>query len=636
MNTPDKEVLNCVFFLLTRPYLIVSLFPVIWSNRRKFFETACKVFCRGPKNTSLPYFERDTDRQIEACSRICLDALSDTFCIRDYRHTDKDNPLFRIRLASREYPVSADIDWEGEFEDPEDHELLHRWNWLLVKLTEVKDHYLLQNWGKHYVYDWIRRYADKIDNSLRWNTYTTAERICNLIIFSDKVKLRHEETAKLALGVMAHRVLQHPEYYGEQYTFNHIINDARALFFYGHYFNSPNYRKNARLILENELPKLMTADGFLREGSSHYHFLFARWILEILYVAENYEDRSAISLVTPYAKKLIKKCWFFLVHDEKRSKWEIPLFGDVSPDFTPEWLATVPFSPLALNLYNPIGEAYTLECNGWASLFRNSGRSRVPHFEEYCDKEMKRIHAYSSSGWYRFDVNGTTLFLHIEPEGIPKHRGHFHNDTCAFYLYRQGRPVLIDTGRIHYVDDDMGRYGVSARSHNSVQIDGLDPYPDKRYSDVWGRVCGKPAVSWLEKGASLQIEVKNSGFGRIYNDNIRHVRKFRILSSRMIMEDYFLGANSHLVESFFHWAEGLQIKGANTSEELRITGHNQKYVVKYEGPGNTDVQIEFGNSQIPAGWYFPRYGEKIPVWTLIYKLETIFPTKQTYVIRWDQ
>ena len=51
--------------------------------------------------------------------------------------------------------------------------------------------------------------------------------------------------------------------------------------------------------------KLVTIDGFLRVGSSHYQFLFTRWMIEILFFAELFGDKKTSLLLKDFVKKLI-------------------------------------------------------------------------------------------------------------------------------------------------------------------------------------------------------------------------------------------------------------------------------------------------------------------------------------------
>ena len=67
---------------------------------------------------------------------------------------------------------------------------------------------------------------------------------------------------------------------------NHVINNARALLFASILLDIEFYSDLAFAILRSNLPELVSNDGFLREGSSHYQFIFTRWILEMLWLSK--------------------------------------------------------------------------------------------------------------------------------------------------------------------------------------------------------------------------------------------------------------------------------------------------------------------------------------------------------------
>lgn len=55
--------------------------------------------------------------------------------------------------------------------------------------------------------------------------------------------------------------------------------------------------------------------------------------------------------------------------------------------------------------------------------------------------------------------------------------GHAHIDPLGFDFTALGRPLVVDPGRYCYRDDDDRRTFKAAAYHNSLMIDGTDPYP---------------------------------------------------------------------------------------------------------------------------------------------------------------
>ena len=84
-----------------------------------------------------------------------------------------------------------------------------------------------------------------------------------------------------------------------------MVNNARAIYLAGVSFDCPEWKELALTIIELGVPLVVTEDGFLREGSSHYQFLFTRWLLEIYYFASIAEDEKMKEFLYPYLQLLL-------------------------------------------------------------------------------------------------------------------------------------------------------------------------------------------------------------------------------------------------------------------------------------------------------------------------------------------
>ena len=121
------------------------------------------------------------------------------------------------------------------------------------------------------------------------------------------------------------------EYQNDNLTGNHIVNNARALIFAGHCAKDPKLVLLGRSILEENLPILLKS-GFLREGSSHSQFLFTRWLLEIMFIVCECKDNKTLNVIKPFVEEALLACDFFRINN--KNNFEIPKFGDISPDQT--------------------------------------------------------------------------------------------------------------------------------------------------------------------------------------------------------------------------------------------------------------------------------------------------------------
>jgi len=262
-----------------------------------------------------------------------------------------------LNLCSKKFLFEDESAWFIEYEDQEYTFALHRWNWLLTSLGDGSN-ISSREWGVNMMRSWVNNILDK-KNTYAWHPYTTGERISNSYmfgIFTSEI-LDHHLLAKVlpddivsALFPMARHLSDNLEYKGRGKTGNHVINNARALLFASILFNDRHFSDLSFSILRSSLPELILGDGFLREGSSHYQFIFTRWILEMLWFSKLSNKNDIHDFILPFATKLVNQCRFFLVEDIENNLLSIPLIGDVSPDFPIDWISYLPFSKIAVDL----------------------------------------------------------------------------------------------------------------------------------------------------------------------------------------------------------------------------------------------------------------------------------------------
>ena len=261
-------------------------------------------------------------------------------------------------LCSNKFLFKDESDWLIEFEDQEYTFALHRWNWLLTSLSNNANE-PAREWGLCMMRSWINNMLDNKDG-YAWHPYTTGEIISNAFLFGilssedfaySKQNDILPEDIKSGLNLMAVYLSNHLEYKGKGKTGNHVINNSRALLFAGIFLENEFYSDLSFSILRSNLPELVTMDGFLREGSSHYQFVFTRWILEMLWLSTLLNNNDMYNFMLPFATKLVKQCSFFIVEEPESDLLSIPLIGDVSPDFPVSWLSTLPFSIVARDIY---------------------------------------------------------------------------------------------------------------------------------------------------------------------------------------------------------------------------------------------------------------------------------------------
>lgn len=554
----------------------------------------------------------------------------------------------RLKLAHGSIDWDDSSSWAVQFEDDELTLSLHRWNWLLTALTEGASS-SLRSWGLGLMRDWVRTMG-RADSGLAWDSYTTGERICNAILFLAPTgeqpgvpPLVPDDLAQ-AIGAMARHLVSRLEYQGPDWSGNHVLNNARALCFAGQVLGESAYTDLALAMLSRDLPRLVTKNGFLREGSSHYHLLVTRWLLEVLWVAEAGAGGEIRRLVQPFAAAMVQQCWFFLVFQRRGDDWVIPLIGDISPDFTWRWLIDLPWSSMARRLYAPEPLPPRPRTAGWGALMDRlvepsvCGAGCTP-------SRSRRFEAFSESGWYRLEWDGMTIFWHAEPDGAPAFVSHGHCDIGSFCLYWDGMEILVDPGRMNYLENDqLGTYGISARAHNSVLINGFEPFIYRhrgQYPDSYRN--GTVQVSWTQEDEEFRLSVQHTGFSRLHGDRIVFNRTFKVHRACFVIEDHIEGRGSHLITTHFQWAPRIVLLEEGRTGRFGVKSEAESFLGIFSTePVESEEQATEPESRIvrecttphPGGWYFPEYGEKVGMSTLIYECQAKLPYARRYILAW--
>jgi len=458
------------------------------------------------------------------------------------------HPLPGVRLALTGQDLDFEGDWSRSFPDEEVTSSLHRWGWLLRGLTEDRVR-MSRERGLALMRSWLRHHAGRAYP--QGDAYSIGERVVNgslFLLLTGDGEVPTDICA--AFGVMARQIAANLEYYAFGHTGNHAFNNSRGLLFAGVLAKLPAAVDLALAIARERLPKLVTADGFMREGSSHYHFLFTRWVLEMLWLAERVEHQEFVGLLRAYGTRLVARCWFFLVPDEHRSCWQIPLIGDVSPDSPPAWLLGLPWSAPAVRLCEPNVLPLVPPERGWSDLFGATTGSGTAMLE--------RTESFPRSGWIRVNHPPWTVFVRAETRDGRTQSDHSHHDLGSFVLYRDGVLLFLDSGRVDYTRSPLSLYGMSARAHNSLLIDGLGASCDGPawLSDRYRKV--KVDVRASREMEDTLITIEHDGFGRIAGHPIAHRRSLRLTRHNFRIEDHLDGNGTHRIQVRLHFAAEVQ------------------------------------------------------------------------------
>lgn len=352
-----------------------------------------------------------------------------------------------IDLASKKILVGNNFKWKDYelkyFKDTEDFESLHRWKWIIKALSQNQINKSNYKWFLNQVVIWYKNYNFKNNekNNLIWETYNVSERICNLIIFSKLLNLKLSKDIDIILDNHINYLVNNLEFFGEN-TGNHIINNARALYLFGCYYDNKKIIKIAEKILLNELPKLLDNDNMLNEGSTHYHFLVQTWLLEI-YFFLNQKNRT----INPKFLQIIIKM-NSVTNYFKKDMIHFPKFGDISPDCSPEWINDIENSIFFKKKYKCIKGT-------WNYLWKNQKIHKIKNV-------FSHNNILKNSGYVKIKYKKQIVFFRSSPS-ISINRlaflNHAHDDIGHFLYYYNDQPILVDAGRYTYLKNEE-RFGM--------------------------------------------------------------------------------------------------------------------------------------------------------------------------------
>jgi len=517
---------------------------------------------------------------------------------------------YKIKLATGYTKLSSIKDWHTNFDDDEVTVSIHRWNWLLCDINDEPNP-LSYNDGLFLMRSWVTQFMD--GNDLTSETYTIAERVSNAVIFFQINGKSIPEDLSRVLTLFSSQIVDKIEYFPYGLTGNHAFNNARALYLFSDKTNNADLRAFAIIVIKERLPNLVSETGFMTEGSSHYHFLFTRWVLELIWKARSTNDKEVLRLLNPIAKKLIKNCWLFLVCNLRSKNWEIPLIGDISPDCSPQWLISLPWSSLACSLYKPRVVPEPPKYIGWSKLF--GGINSNPSKRNVLESSFS-----SDCGWHRTDMLDWTLFTYAPANNGHMKASHSHLDLCGFALYYLGAPIIIDVGRFNYTNSLLGRHGRSAEGHSSLIVDGLSPQVDNKFwmNPSYAKIM--PEVIVDKQKGEIHIFILHDGFERISNKKLIHRRQFILSKKSVEINDFIEGNGPVTVNNFFKFGENIKLINIHNSEFFLSNG-----MIFLKDVNSRNMEEEKDQKGRHFGWSHPSYGFKLPIEQIQLKTITTLP-----------
>ena len=433
---------------------------------------------------------------------------------------EPDAPL-RLDLPGETVVLSQPSQAFGRtFADIETEAALHRFAWLPLN-PDVSPDWLWALW-----HQWCQRHADGWDG-LAWEAYTAAERVCILLDYARRhgVPAPQDDFLTVLAG-HAPRILARLEYQGESATHNHLANNGRGLYRLGVELGIDEAAQAGLAILEAEADRLLLPSGLLREGSSHYHFLYLRNSADVWFCARRHA-RPETDRLEALTRRLATPARSLVLPGG------MPLIGDISPDSPPDHLAGL-----------------------WTGQFGQGWTAGL------ADDEIKSLEGLlgtlpasdpalaAADGFLRLQDGDWALLARAEPGGWPFYPGHAHQDMGSFELHHGTLPVIVDPGRGGYGESGDAAFYRSAAAHNGITLADADPYPaNKPYFDDRFRhdVAGPaPEVRLCSQSTTIAF----TGYCRFGIGTVS--RTLTLDQDRLIITDHVDGKGRHPLVRRFH------------------------------------------------------------------------------------
>lgn len=542
----------------------------------------------------------------------------------DYPNTKNPNlEINKLKLATDYLKFYDSPNWNSKFDDNEQLISLHRWNWLLSELTDdnSKANY---EWGVFMIRSYLRSMGP-LPKGIISESYTMGEKISNSYLFS-------KETTNIwnsfpldineSLKNIANKLVKKIEFYDNDLTSNHAVNNARALIIIGHSQSSNEFLEIGREILYFMLPKLIDHKGFLREGSSHYQFIFTRWLLEIRMISEDYNDTKTIKIIKKYLFDMVDACKFFIVKNNSERS-QVPIFGDISPDCEIDWIIDLPNSSLAK--FSSEDYKSNINLNGWSKLYSNWKSKKNINWSK------NKINKKEVAAFKKIKFDNWILYIRNENPSLSIISSHAHYDFCSFVLFYKGKEVIIDSGRKNY----NKKYSESMFPdfHSSITLDGHSASlrrSDKFFPSDYKKI--DTSYELINDYDNIKLILYHDGFSRISKKKITHERTFRLYKKNCIISDCLRGHGNYLLKTYLQMPEALEYKkfdsqiklinGINLKLESYI---NDKDIIKYKVLKVDKDSIRGVRSRV--------YGKEEPSTSLEYEENIVLPVSLSQSIK---
>ncbi len=503
--------------------------------------------------------------------------------------------------------------------------------WLLTGEERYAEECLAQfeHWQRENPYARGINWASSLEVAFRaWSWLWTL----NLLAGSAALNGQRIAQLTLAMSQAARFIAENLSTYFSPNT--HLLGEGFALYAIGGLLpelrGAAEWRASGRRILEAEMTNQVRPDGTHMEQSTYYH----RYATDFFLCAAILAERNGEAFPVAWRARLEKMCEV-IQHCMLPSGLQ-PMMGDADGgrllafDTADVNDARGVLSTAAMYFHRPDFQRAAGELREetlWllgadAAREFDSPQSVAPH-------ETSRAFAdgglcVTRSGW---DARAHVLLFDAGPQGMPG-CAHGHADALSVVCSADGIDWLVDPGTHVYTASAASRdFFRSTRAHNTVVVDGQDQ-ADRVDTFKWRNIPQPELRNWSSLPSLDFACGSHNGYARLSGQVTHRRTVIFVKPDYWLVSDEMLGAGTHLLESFFHYAPGARVAPEHGGW-LASCGGSRLFIAQTP---TMDAKVIEGQASPLQGWYSADYGHREPAPVLMATMRAALPQQMHWIL----
>lgn len=398
---------------------------------------------------------------------------------------------------------------------------------------------------------------------------------------------------------------------------NHPLGEACSLLWFTliipSFEESAAWKDYAFKIINQIIPKLIFCDGVYAEQSTGYLKFSLEFMLPLIFV-DNAKENGFSSTTLERVKSSLE----FIQALSDQGK-ETPLIGDADSgsaigwrlsdywDFS--WLLAVGSTLLdAPRLAGGMGKLP-------AEAFLNVGLEGLDKFNSLtlgatrpiAGSRRKASHYkdFSVGGYHVTSDSYFRLIFDSGALGIYPGFGHGHADALSILLNVRNKPLIVDSGTMHYnAEADVRDYFRKTLSHNTLVVNG---HSQAKTLDTFKWVSDY-IIQWTDTIVRDEYRIFS---GLLRTHSFIHERiVIHVIEKGFIIRDRIQTNGTISIEGFFHFSPDVTVETPRKNKFVASLGND---VVEIIFPESELIcaQILKGSTDPMLGWYSKNYGEMV-------------------------